>query len=139
MFNFAVIISLIFVSCTTPTNRGTESYEEEMTQGGIIVYEKDGHGLVAAPKDLGRMTWDDAMSACNNLELNGYSDWHLPTKKELNTLYQNMVRVGGFANSTYWSSTVTNDNDAWDQNFFDGKLISTYKGYKCNVRAVRAF
>ena len=139
IFNFAVIISLIFVSCTTPTNRGTESYEEEMTQGGIIVYEKDGHGLVAAPKDLGRMTWDDAMSACNNLELNGYSDWHLPTKKELNTLYQNMVRVGGFANSTYWSSTVTNDNDAWFQFFDDGLQSFSTKSYNFTVRAVRAF
>ncbi len=138
IFNFAVIISLIFVSCTTPTNRGTESYEEEMTQGGIIVYEKDGHGLVAAPNDLERMTWDDAMSACNNLELNGYSDWHLPTKKELNTLYQNKDRVGGFADN-YWSSTEGNNDNAWEQNVNNGVQYYNYKDNKCHVRAVRAF
>lgn len=139
-FNFAVIISLIFVSCTTPTNRGTESYEEEMTQGGIIVYEKDGHGLVAAPKDLGRMTWDDAMSACNNLELNGYSDWHLPTKEELNTLYQNKDRVGGFAdNDGYWSSTEGDDYYAWVQYFGDGVLYGANDDDEAIVRAVRAF
>ncbi len=128
MFNFAVIISLIFVSCTTPTK-----------QGGIIVYEKDGHGLVAAPKDLGRMTWDDAMSACNNLELNGYSDWHLPTKEELNILYYYKDRVGGFANNYYWSSTESSDGFAWGQDFGDGRQDGNFKSSRYTVRAVRAF
>lgn len=38
----------------------------------------------------------------------GYMDWYLPSKDELNLLYQNREAVGGFATTgypTYWSST----------------------------------
>ena len=55
-------------------------------RGGIIIYEKAGHGLVAAPTDLGRMDWHSAKKACDDLKLNGFSDWHLPNQEELDQL-----------------------------------------------------
>ena len=91
-----------------------------MNRGGVIVYEKDGHGLVAAPTDLGRMTWADAGYGCDELTLNGYSGCRLPTKEELKQLYLNKDKIGGFAHSggvcgdyvlnsqcIYWSSAAT--------------------------------
>jgi len=47
------------------------------------------------------MTWRDAKIACAKLG-NG---WRLPNKDELNILYKNKDKIGGFANSSYWSST----------------------------------
>ncbi len=110
--------------------------------GGFVVYEKDGHGLVAAIIDLGEMDWNSAKTACDELILNGYSDWHLPTKEELNTLYINLKKlgVGGFANGYYWSSTELEYYIAWDQDFNDGdqgKLQGRIKAVY--VRAIRAF
>jgi hypothetical protein len=69
----------------------------------------------------------------------GKSDWHLPSKDELNQLYSQKATVGGFVEGTYWSSTLDATNNAWCQIFtnsnqgFSSQLNSNY------VRPVRAF
>ena len=86
------------------------------------------------PTDLEEMTWDQAKAACANLS-NG---WRLPTKDELNLIYENKDRVGGFAFNYYWSSTENNYYDAWLQYFNNGNQSYDGKYSLCNVRAVRA-
>ena len=114
----------------------------QFKHGGFVVYEENGHGLVAAITDLGSMDWNSAKTACDELILNGYSDWHLPSKEELNALYVNLkqIRVGGFADDGYWSSAEFNSNNAWKQDFFNGEQggSGSSRG-DYNVRAVRAF
>jgi hypothetical protein len=68
-----------------------------------------------------------------------YSDWYLPSKYELNLLYLQKVVVGGFANSTYWSSTELSYDYAWYENFASGNQISGSKSNDLHVRAIRAF
>jgi hypothetical protein len=48
--------------------------------------------------------------------------------------------VGGFASYYYWSSTETDNGNAWLQYFFNGYQYSSGKSsYSYYVRAVRAF
>ena len=85
---------------------------------------------------------------CQDLDLEGKTDWYLPSKYELNLMYENIGQgnvlglgnVGNFENSCYWSSTETSTNGAWRQ-YFSGGLQggNYYKHYTNNVRAVRAF
>ena len=106
------------------------------------IYIQPYKGLVAAITDLGEMDWNTAKTACDELILNGYSDWHLPSKEELKSVYVNLGQygVGGFANNYYWSSTEYNGNrDAWKQFFSNGYQTDDRQGYEFNVRAVRAF
>ena len=81
-----------------------------------------------------------AAKLCYDLVLNGYSDWYLPSKDELNKLYLNKTAIGGFAsNFDYWCSTECGNSYAWYFYFSSG---SAYCGDKFNafyVRAVRAF
>lgn len=81
-----------------------------------------------------------AADICTNLILNGYSDWYLPSKDELNKLYINRAMIGGFINASYWSSSEVNNNEAWLQNWLAG--AQSYVG-KFNsaptVRAIRSF
>lgn len=56
------------------------------TLGGMIVTEKDGHGLVMANQDLGKMDLNEAKKACDDLVLNGHDDWRLPTVEEFNQM-----------------------------------------------------
>jgi len=113
----------------------------QFKHGGFVVYEENGHGLVAAITDLGSMDWNTAKTACDELILNGYSDWHLPSKEELNAFYVNLkqIGVGGFADYGGWSSTESDDNNAWLQDFNDGIQFYASKYSKGDVRAVRAF
>ena len=113
----------------------------QFKHGGFVVFEENGHGLVAAITDLGNMDWNSAKTSCEELILNGYSDWHLPSKEELNSVYFNLKQFGGggFANDSYWSSTEYNNDYAWLQNFNNGKQYNYDNYYRSNVRAVRAF
>ncbi|MBI5009561.1 MAG: DUF1566 domain-containing protein [Bacteroidia bacterium] len=81
-----------------------------------------------------------AAKLCSDLGLNGYSDWYLPSKDELNKLYLNRIAIGGFVNVYYWSSTENSDFTAWFQNFTTGNQNpSTSKSLLQSVRAIRSF
>jgi hypothetical protein len=80
-----------------------------------------------------------AARLCGDLILNGYSDWYLPSKDELNKLRINRVAIGGISNNFYWSSSEFDNNDAWIQGFGDGYQSHNFKNSTTYVRAVRAF
>lgn len=96
--------------------------------------------LLVAQNDFPEIfTWDDAKKACRNLG----KGWRLPTKSELNTLYRNKNKIGGFGidpgNPYYWSSSSETDLDyAWYQHFINGKQINNSKDRSLYVRAVRS-
>ncbi|MBE0639396.1 MAG: DUF1566 domain-containing protein, partial [Bacteroidales bacterium] len=80
-----------------------------------------------------------AAQICNDLVLNGYSDWYLPSKDELNKLYENKTAIGGFAPAYYWSSSEYSSTNPWGQGFSSGDQAKLSKNYGARVRAVRAF
>jgi len=88
-----------------------------------------------------------ASQLCQDLNLGGKTDWYLPSKYELNLMYENIGQgnvlglgnVGNFATNAYWSSTEFDIFDAWGQAFDDGFQLNVDKSYTYNVRAVRAF
>jgi hypothetical protein len=84
----------------------------------------------------------------------GLNDWYLPSKDELNYLWENLAdsdgdnsntgptdpnNLGGFAINGYWSSTEYDNFSAWSQNFSTGSQYFYYKLNSTYVRAVRAF
>lgn len=81
-----------------------------------------------------------AAQVCYDLDLNGYTDWYLPSKDELNKLYLNREAVGNFGSAFYWSSSENSINfgQAWVQGF-NGSQGNDDKDLSYTVRAVRAF
>jgi hypothetical protein len=81
-----------------------------------------------------------AASIAASYSLNGFSDWYLPSKDELNLLYAQKTVVGGFAEGIYWSSTEYDGSLAWLQDFSSGGQGGDGKDDAgIRVRAVRAF
>ncbi|MCX6720756.1 MAG: DUF1566 domain-containing protein [Candidatus Staskawiczbacteria bacterium] len=69
---------------------------------------------------------------CKNMSTGGHTDWYLPAKDELNTLYVNKGALG-MGGLYYWSSTEYNSYYAWAQ-YNDG---NQYKDGKYGTRLVR--
>ena len=80
-----------------------------------------------------------AARICGDLVLNGFSDWYLPSKDELNKLYINRVAGGGFTTNAYWSSSQFNTEYAWYLFFLIGLQTNGLKTDTYHVRAVRTF
>lgn len=80
-----------------------------------------------------------AARICDNLELNGFSDWFLPSQDEMNEMYLQKAIIGGFADHSYWSSSQYSASNAWYQYFANGWQGNDSKGTFTFVRAVRAF
>ena len=90
-----------------------------------------------APKEYEKwLNWHDAMMYCQLLAIDDKMDWRLPTKEELDYIYNS---ENDFVGSTYWSSTEFNGSYAWFQNLSIGGQHYGYKTSSGYVRAVRSF
>ncbi len=82
-----------------------------------------------------------AARVCADMDYRGYDDWFLPSKEELNRMYENLHQegMGGFAPESYWSSSELNAGWASAQAFDWEWQGAATKGSSLGVRAVRAF
>ena len=97
------------------------------------------------------MKFNEAKEYAAKLDVHGHQDWHLPTKGELNVLFNNRAAIGGFdfkktdefVYSRYWSSTQYFRWGAWTQYFLlhpsapDGWQNGDPKRGSARVRCVR--
>ena len=106
-------------------------------------YLKNGHGLVAAQEDLGLYAWGGGAYACRQLSLNGFDDWRLPTKNELNLMYKNhkILDLSEECCLDYWSTTEYNRKLAWGQDVRDGfgNQNRNMKEMNGRIRPIRTF
>jgi hypothetical protein len=90
--------------------------------------------------------WNDGQNYCGTLESFGHKDWRVPTKRELNVLYDNRntgglnvtFKVTGAGSAGwYWSSAEYDGNQAWVQRFSNGEQSYDYQDDKSSLRCVR--
>ena len=79
------------------------------------------------------VTWYNAKRECKELG----KGWRLPTKDELDKMYDNKDIIGNFVNTNYWSSTEYSSNYVWMEVFTHRSVAITLKEGHINARAVK--
>jgi hypothetical protein len=120
-----LLLPILLITCFCFAQDAKEIIGKPIKIGNLLVAQNDFPNV---------MNWNDAKLACQNLG----KGWRLPSKTELNILYKNRKKIGGFMYLYYWSSTKIDNYDAWVQ-FFDFGAQNNYgKEATTNVRAVRS-
>ena len=135
-----MLIPLLLVTYISFAQNAKEIIGEPIKIGNLLVAEYD------FPE---AMNWDDAKKSCRALG-NG---WRLPTKNELNILYNNRRKLGKVSDwEGYWTSSAVpsrlwdpkwtaeeiGEGIAWRQYFTSGiQGYASMSNDKCVVRAVK--
>jgi hypothetical protein len=83
-----------------------------------------------------------AASVCSALVANEYTDWYLPSRDELQLMYNrlHLQGRGGFGSGWYWTSSQSGPSTAWALNFGTGGLSgSASKSLNGMIRPIRTF
>ncbi|MDR1894090.1 MAG: hypothetical protein LBQ61_05265 [Spirochaetales bacterium] len=115
------------------------------TETGVGTGRQNTSYLVSFLRDKGETT--RAAQVVSVPGYGGYDDWFLPSRDELNLMYENLrrQRLGDFSNNAYWSSSggITTGLDwnlvAWQVNFSDGAQTRVSCSVDASVRAIRRF
>jgi hypothetical protein len=135
-----------FQPCTSIFSGGNNQTQK------IIKYNPNASTIIGTPITIGTLMiaskdmpepldWWGAKEECLRLG----DGWRLPTKEELDLIYENKSRIGNFKQSGYWSisqsaNQMTNDGElilAWSKSFKTGIKTDYEKKYPANVRAVK--
>lgn len=120
--------------------KGDGPFSGEMNTAIIIANQGRGDGATYAVRVCAELLITEGGKT--------YGDWYLPSKEELNLMYQNKATIDAtatansgtaFATSYYWSSTENYNLFAWLQYFVNGDQYFNDKGSTVYVRAIRAF
>ncbi len=104
-------------------------------------------------------SWEDSQKQIESFNKEGYakySDWRLPTREELKSLYEedkdvpwkyywteNIIHIDpifGYSHCCFWSSELYKDKYAWGFNYIGGKEYPSMKGggqYHLSLSTIR--
>ena len=126
-------------------NKKLQDKNKSKTPSDVVVIDKL---MWQDTKDIttNKLLYKKAKKYCENLDLEGYKDWGLPTIEQLKALYKDKNKFyNKFNKNFYWSSTRTKGEYVyWDYlltKSFDNGLITTINGSsnEANVVCVRVF
>jgi len=108
----------------------------------VLVDAMNLDGDVAYKSPSGTDVAKYAAKECLDYVYGTYDDWYLPSKEELNLMYENLQKqgLGSFADNNYWSGSEDYENSAWRQSFSSGDQDNYFSRLnERRVRPVRAF
>jgi hypothetical protein len=111
---------------------------KENTRKFMVQFQREGGGINSA-------AW-----LCNELTVNGFDDWYLPSVDEVLYMYNNLYLKGlaDLKTDRYWTSFVGYKDDIYERIFYidfsDGSEKNFYMIWnlptaRCQVRAIRQF
>ncbi len=78
-----------------------------------------------------------AAKYCDDLSLHSQTDWYLPSASELDVIRTNRTAIGNFSTGDYWSSSESDSQNFWSENFNTGTFTASAKNLAYYVRCAR--
>jgi len=115
-------IVIAFTACKKDENKGPfpgTKVGDHVNGGYIITRDDKGHGIMMTDTNLNPSTgytYAQSITVCKGLRNGGYSDWRLPTGKELDQMGREafLKKIGSFPEAKgfdlYWGSEYTTDS-----------------------------
>lgn len=121
-----------------------QSNSTRWSNGTNIFIDSTGNAVGDGQKNSSRIMASQgagnyAAKICDELTLNGYSDWFLPSKNEMNLIFIKRSYISGLVDGYYWTSTEYDADNTWNQYFPFGPQYYANKLDSACVRAIRAF
>jgi hypothetical protein len=119
---------------------------DRMQDGTVYagISPETGKAMYTTPADAPlTYTFNEARDYAAKLDAYGHRDWRVPTKGELNVLFNSRAAIGGFNEiglypaGWYWSSSESLLRDASSQRFSDGHQMYCNKRDDSSLRCVR--
>ena len=123
--NYVVSISLV----KKPESRATKNTFYDKRTNLVWQDNKNSRTLTKS--------WSSAKKYCSNLVLGERSNWRLPSRKDLNTLFYTRKRLRNNGNKPYWTSSANSSVTAWYIDFDDGYNGIAKKNQYGYIRCVR--
>jgi len=119
--------------------RGNEEYAVNIfTNNGDGTVSDNATGLMWAESDNGEgLDWENALAYAESSTLSGYSDWRLPTIKELNSIVDySKSQYEAFIDETYFNITQTTDplGGSWYAFFWSSTTLLEGPGDRANYQ-----
>jgi hypothetical protein len=114
---------------------GTISVQQKTVAVGVKVSIAGVQFTAIDPKDSDAVTWDEANNACKSKGDN----WRLPTKDELQAIYNYRNTIAGsnrFRAVTYWTASNRNNYSVYSIDFSNGMVTYISKSNKTAFRCV---
>ena len=139
----------------TPTNQGESgTTETQWYNNKFMITGATGTAIGTGIENTNKIVVEQqegkyAAHSCYSLNLNGHSDWFLPSIKELDQIYLSLVKGKkedtGFSSGLYWSSSEIDEKTALLIDF--GQSVEQVEQYEAGnksgpfatVRCIRAF
>lgn len=144
---FIVVATTVCAFAQSNVNSGNANLANEDSwkigdfgPGGGIVFKIEDNRAWECSEVLGKRTWNEAKILCREYRGNTYDNWYLPSKDELDLIYQNLIKKRKmFVSDPCWSSSVYSDDESYFLYLTFGECITSEKSLNYFVIAVRDF
>ncbi len=144
---------LVCVKSNQSTSVKWGTFDNTQAKGNGIYAGKANNLIIVTTQVLVADSEDvNAARLCNELQITEnnrtYGDWYLPSRLELNLMYQSISEIndtavlnGGdhFISNVYWTSTEDTSHKAYVLDFSTGEESTVLKSSVNRVRAIRSF
>jgi hypothetical protein len=140
VLTFVLCLTGLFIVEAAQAFLSTQSGRFLDNGNGTVTDNQTGLMWTKVANPIGKVSWNDAMSACGSFSISGIGGWRLPNTGDLQRLSQELKSghpFVGVQSANYWSSSASTDG-AYSVDMNNGSVVVDIETKTLNAWPVRA-